>query len=349
MKASVVVASCSRMSASIVPYERSIVDRNNYALSFFLRRDFDQAKEHLQKAYDLCLRKLQACPPSTVSFQLNLVAPTAEARIDADSEVSEQETTIMIDEDIGQEQTPASYHDKQPCHGHVHTIPSLDAQRTHIRQENDVNGSHQDTAVGASLRVQNRSDTGIAVYTMYNRALVLSSPEDDDPQMLVRTRAVLLYNMALVHHNIGIHHGVLSSLWEALRLYELALDTLDRHIPRECGPNGSMSNTALCFMWRMLNVEKLLLAILNNMGNIHAYLLHLENTRACMESLRIVLEASAAVSSMLQQAGNDGFADMNMTGRNETPVDVPAMSEDYIFFLLNSLFQGKELILAAAA
>jgi hypothetical protein len=260
---------------------------------------------------------------------------------------------MMIDDDE-QETSATAYIEKQPSHDHIPMIPSLDAERMLLRETNGANLSHEDVSSVYPGRAQSQSVSPgsggtAAVYTMYNRALVLSSAEDEDPRMVVRTWAVLLYNLALVHHNIGIHHGVSSSLWEALRHYELALDTLDRHIPRECGPDGSMSNTALIFVWRMLNVDKLVLAILNNMGNIHAHLFHLENTQACMESLRMVLEASVAVSSIVELSGNDGGFTMNTVDRNETNSTPLTMSEDFIFFLLNSIFQGKELLLAAAA
>jgi tetratricopeptide (TPR) repeat protein len=143
-------------------------------------------------------------------------------------------------------------------------------------------------------------------YSMYNRALVLSRDLDDDALLVRnqhRTHAIILYNLALVHHNIGVHLGVSAALPHALRLYEMALETIDR------GAN-------------FVDVQKLLLALLNNMGNIHTHLFHFENTRQCLSSLRVVLAASSSAM---------------------------AMDDDFVFFFLNSLFQGKELCFAPAA
>lgn len=143
-------------------------------------------------------------------------------------------------------------------------------------------------------------------YSMYNRALVLSEDQDDCALLVTyqhRTSAIILYNLALVHHNIGVHLGVSAALPHALKLYEMAMETVDR---------GAS----------FVDVQKLLLALLNNMGNIHTHLFHFEHTERCLNSLRVVLAASAQTSTM---------------------------DDDYVFFFLNALFQGKELCFAPAA
>jgi tetratricopeptide (TPR) repeat protein len=331
-------------------HDHSMVNLNNLALACFLRRDFDQAKEHLRRAHDLCLRKLKACPPSTASLPMSLMEPVVGRE---DSDTTDKDTVMMNEEDE-HETTTATHGGKQSCHDNIVTLSSLNSEWNRLMEQTDGVPSNEDDSMAFPERTRTQLMTPLstcptAVYTMYNRALVLSSSGDEDPDMLVRTRAVLLYNLALVHHNIGIHQGVSSAFWEALQHYELALDILDRHMSRECDPRRRISSTTLSCAWRILYMEKLLLAILNNMGSIHAHLCHLENTRACMESLRMVLEASAAVSSILQYSGDDGTDAMSTADSNETTSNTLAMSEDYIFFLLNSLFQGKELLLAAAA
>jgi len=344
--------SCGSNTTMLV-HEYSIVNLNNCALSCFLQRDFDQAKEHILRAYDICLRKLKVYPLSSESFPVTLIEPVEDineyaARINQDPSI--------IDEDGEHETAHATTSESKSCYEQpAHAISSSDFERSHLFDQNDGDRRDEDAASvlmghpGQTSSIPPRLASHPAVHTMYNRALVLSSPQDEDINMLVRTRAVLLYNLALVHHNIGIHRGVSWALWEALKYYELAMDTLDSQIPRTCGPGGSISTAALSFMWRTLNVEKLLMAILNNMGNIHAHLFHLENTRACMVSLRMVLEASVAVSRIIEHSGNYGEDSPIPIGRNETTSNVLAMSEDYIFFLLNSIFQANALLLAAAA
>jgi hypothetical protein len=143
-------------------------------------------------------------------------------------------------------------------------------------------------------------------YSIYNRALVLSDEQDDYSLMGTyqhRTPAIILYNLALVHQNIGIHLGVSAALPHALQLYGMAMQTITQ------GAN-------------LADVQKLLLALLNNMGNIHTHLFDLVNTQRCLNNLRVVLSASSTLM---------------------------AMDEDYVFFFLNAMFQGNELCFAPAA
>lgn len=162
------------------------------------------------------------------------------------------------------------------------------------------------------------SSATTAAYCIYNRALMLPEGQHEEQQLLDghdasrKTCAILLYNLGLVYHNVGVYLGISSALWHSLRLYELAIESIDA-VP------GS---------WK--NMEKLVMALLNNMGNIHAHLFHEENTNACMKNLRIVLAASRSSSS-------SSFG-------GETALD-----EDYLFFFLNALFQAKQLNFAPAA
>jgi tetratricopeptide (TPR) repeat protein len=146
-------------------------------------------------------------------------------------------------------------------------------------------------------------------HSLYNRGLVLSvdCPDGDAILLLTinqhRTAAILLYNMALCYHNMGSHFGVSSALPKALQLYDLALESID------LGTN-------------LMEIQKLLLAILNNKANIYTYFRRIEETQKCFENLKLVLAASTIEMSL---------------------------DEDYNFFFLNALFQGQELCFAPAA
>lgn len=141
-------------------------------------------------------------------------------------------------------------------------------------------------------------------HSMYNRAYILSEHQDSYQQS---TCGILLYNIALMNHNIGIHWGVSAALSQALRLYQASLESLDDQRWRES-----------------IDIQKVKLATLNNMGNIHAHLFQFEKTQKCLKKLRMaLLEPSTSMVEMLD--------------------------EDITFFFLNSLFQGKELLLAPAA
>lgn len=146
-------------------------------------------------------------------------------------------------------------------------------------------------------------------HSLYNRGLILSvdSPDGDATSLLTinqhRTAAILLYNMALCYHNMGSHFGVSSALPKALHLYELALESID------LGTN-------------LMQVQKLLLAILNNCANIYTCFRRIEETQRCFDNLKVILAAST----------------IEMT-----------LDEDYNFFFLNALFQSQELCFAPAA
>lgn len=165
------------------------------------------------------------------------------------------------------------------------------------------------------LHIMERNITSLSssaestTHSLYNRGLILSvdSPDGDAASLLTinrhRTAAILLYNMALCYHNMGSHFGVSSALPKALQLYELALESID------LGTN-------------LMEVQKLLLAILNNCANIYTYFRRIEETQRCFDNLKIILAAST----------------------NEMTLD-----EDYNFFFLNALFQSQELCFAPAA
>jgi tetratricopeptide (TPR) repeat protein len=150
------------------------------------------------------------------------------------------------------------------------------------------------------------------VHSLYNRGLMLSLDptlsEGDAVASLVttsqnQTSAILLYNLALCYHNMGSHLGVSFALPQALQLYQMALESIDRGTD-------------------LLQVQKLLMAILNNCANIYTYYRRTEETRRCFENLKRVLAAST--------------------------VDM-VLDEDYDFFFLNAFFQSQELWFAPAA
>mmetsp|Transcript_16774 Transcript_16774/g.27223 ORF Transcript_16774/g.27223 Transcript_16774/m.27223 type:complete len:259 (-) Transcript_16774:487-1263(-) len=182
------------------------------------------------------------------------------------------------------------------------------------KAEREVDRMVQDKSMNSLLQSRNAvlgsfssNSLPSTAHSVYNRALILSAEDEDATVLLTnnryRTRAILFYNLALVYHNVGIHRGVSSALPRALHLYELALESIDQ------GTN-------------LIEVQKLLMAILNNCGNIYTHFHFLEETQRCFENLRIVLAASTP--------------DM-------------AIDDDYNFFFLNALFQTKELCFAPAA
>lgn len=324
----------------------SIVDMNNQALSRFLHGDFDQAKRMLEFAYDLCQKRLENFEETTVSNSWDPSLSPGANRMETvpPQDLLDEDESTWDDDDETMMGMEVLDHDNRLISIISSSIPKDDNNtsptgtqsplRDHA-SESDWNSTdtpenpfHSPLPCCLPSGSSSVSTICSSSVTMYNRGLVLS-PRDETNKHLVRTSSIVLYNLALINHNVGIRCGISKALWEALQLYEKSLEILDRHMPTYQQP---FPCCRLSWMWRILDVEKLLLALFNNMGNIHAHLFHLENTNACMKSLRIVLDAITATSRLLES--------------NNTAT---VMDEDYTFFLLNSLFQGKELCFAPAA
>jgi tetratricopeptide (TPR) repeat protein len=259
----------------------TIIDLNNNALTHFLSGDYDRAIAMLRVAFATFSTNLQPQPGATMRW------------VESDGSF--------------QSSTSSSFNFTQESRGHPQHEDELP-----IMMDCDVDSIVKKEKALRYLRAEptcSFASSPNTAYSMYNRALVLSEDQDDCALLVTyqhRTSAIILYNLALVHHNIGVHLGVSAALPHALKLYEMAMETVDR---------GGADN--------FVDVQKLLFALLNNMGNIHTHLFHFEHTEHCLNSLRVVLAAASAQSSV--------------------------MDDDYVFFFLNALFQGKELCFAPAA
>lgn len=116
---------------------------------------------------------------------------------------------------------------------------------------------------------------------IYDQALLVSLEEQDGEVIT----SVILYNMALVNHNRGIHRGRTSFLSKALRLYKMSLDIL---LKSDC---------------RSHSIDILLLALFNNAAQIYSQLFDLEEMRQCLDCMREVLASDPQESSESDQLG----------------------------------------------
>lgn len=285
-----------------------VVELNNGALTHFLKGDFDKAVLLLHMAYE----SYQSCRDDTTtrddysSGAPRLVEPMVGVPFNSAHRSRRYSTQVLnfvgYPKESNSQQEPENANSKQERDENLMDCDDFETTKDQIWFQ-WRRGSNTSFPPSPSM-----------AYSMYNRGLVLSN--DPAEEVLLRdhphrTGAIILYNLALIHHNIGIHLGKSGALQGALRIYELAWETLDND---RRGPSSSSL--------MVKDIEKLLLALLNNMGNIHTYLFNSEQTQACMSDLRTVLAASRLALSM---------------------------DEDYRFFYLNSVFQGKELHLSPAA
>jgi hypothetical protein len=135
----------------------------------------------------------------------------------------------------------------------------------------------------------------------YSRCLTIVD-DVEDKELLT---SVLLYNMALVNHCRAIELGISSLLSTSLNLYKMAASVLER------SSDIDASN------------ELVLLAIYNNMAQIHACQWSSQEARECIDNVRMLLSTVSAES----------FIDQ----------------EDFLFFSANAMLHVEDMNLAPAA
>ena len=106
--------------------------------------------------------------------------------------------------------------------------------------------------------------------TLYDRALLVDTdiPCEDDELL----SAVILFNMALLHHSAGLQCGKSDFLERASRLYQIALNILQK----QHDPNANYL---------------LLMALFNNIAHIDSHLFRMEDMKDSLEQMRNILTA----------------------------------------------------------
>lgn len=111
------------------------------------------------------------------------------------------------------------------------------------------------------------------ILTFYDRTFIFLNHRDVDFQSAVNKSslsAMLLYNLAVSHHSQGIRQGNTHELAMALRFYRLSHCVLEK-------------------VKDVVNLEihlLILMALLNNMGHIHASYYNVDQTSRCIEWLQ---------------------------------------------------------------
>jgi len=107
------------------------------------------------------------------------------------------------------------------------------------------------------------------IFMLYRRALHYSSESLHTVLNYQLLKAVLLYNMGLGYHLLGLQTSSSGFLSEAYDFYSLAYATLSQH--------------CLELPSRLLNLA--FLAIANNIGHLHSYLRNTQEVKICTEEL----------------------------------------------------------------
>jgi hypothetical protein len=163
--------------------------------------------------------------------------------------------------------------------------------------------AEQDQPSVLSFRVRTSSlSQDVPLILNYSRALAIVDGVEDKDLLA----GVVLYNMALVNHCRAIELGISSLLSNSLSLYKMAASVLER------SSDVDASN------------ELVLLALYNNMAQIHAYQWSSPEVRVCVDNIRILLSTVSAEKSFVSQ-------------------------EDFRFFCVSTMLHVEDINIAPAA
>lgn len=162
-------------------------------------------------------------------------------------------------------------------------------------------------------KLPNSCDDDSAQCPIFNKVFVLGNDDGTEDDWLIQdehcqnvTLGVLLYNLALCHHLVGIARGHSDELRIALSLYQMSLSLLDigSNHPKTRRENGSHEECQ--------NVVLLLLAIFNNSANIHSRHFNREETRSCLACLKEIVEYYADHQALTSVEDDHFFFYLNL-------------------------------------
>jgi hypothetical protein len=166
----------------------------------------------------------------------------------------------------------------------------------------DIN-VEQDQPSVVSFQVRTSSlSQDVPLILNYSRALAIVDGVEDKDLLT----GVVLYNMALLKHCRAIELGISSLLSNSLNLYKMAAAVLER------SSDVDTSN------------ELVLLALYNNMAQIHAHQWSSPEVRVCVDNIRMLLSTVSAENSFIGQ-------------------------EDFHFFCVNTMLHVEDINIAPAA
>lgn len=165
------------------------------------------------------------------------------------------------------------------------------------------------------------------IFTFYQRAFLLATSSisaTDDAADNSKQSAVLLYNIAVAHHNYAMYRrdpvAAHREFRTALVFYDLAFSTIQESLVDDNNENDE-------------DFLLLLLAVLNNLGHIHAHHYNYLETQEMLTSLQEIMAALRPPSGQ-----PSAFMDHNNHNR-----------EDFLFFYMNLVVYEEQEFAAAPA
>jgi tetratricopeptide (TPR) repeat protein len=140
-----------------------------------------------------------------------------------------------------------------------------------------TNSSRRDAIERVPISTSMTSDKQESGPFIYSHALLMSTECCANPveqEFCHRESAVIMFNLALVHHWRGMHFGLTSLLPKALKLYEMSFSLIQNEAAFE--------------------TEHIVLGLLNNMGQLNHELASYQEAARCFKELKEMLTAGAS-------------------------------------------------------
>mmetsp|Transcript_3826 Transcript_3826/g.9178 ORF Transcript_3826/g.9178 Transcript_3826/m.9178 type:complete len:436 (+) Transcript_3826:573-1880(+) len=391
---------------------RAIACKNNEALQHFLYGEFDTSIGLLKEAYGIFASFRHHYYLNLLQMQQMQHQIRSIYDVQGGSLLSIPSTSVAMMKEAGGDCNNRDSHNVEM---------EIDDGDDDLDRASSKNNTHRAEPPPQRPRSSSPSPSSCpSTSSMYNRAFVLATDEDDLTLLVTNERqtgAILLYNLGLVYHNIGYYLGVSAAVPHSIQLYQWSLSFLDlpsyrttmdssyqgvdcdhfkinspstamhggvpgTAVPQTAGGTGAGSRSTMAKTnerrYGDLQFQdqqqqslpnhhtyhqedpKLMLAVLNNLSNLFTYLHRIPETHYALYRLRVVLAASAmthltaVVSSMSASASALNPSITNESNNTNTTADtarsmITTGDDDYNWFFINALFQGKELNFAPAA
>mmetsp|Transcript_30158 Transcript_30158/g.44569 ORF Transcript_30158/g.44569 Transcript_30158/m.44569 type:complete len:265 (-) Transcript_30158:549-1343(-) len=233
-----------------------IIDLNNRGVGSLEQGDHERARIHFKEALE------------RTTYLLNL-KHEAEELMEMGCDQEEAFASLPICTRGGQHEAAVSDEDASVQSDDTSCNSSLPSRSPPPRRQNYIERVSISTALGSSS-----TENGPFIYS---HALLMSRDCCTDPleqDFCHRESAVIMFNLALVHHWRGMHFGLTSLLPKALKLYEMSFSLIQ---------NGAAFET-----------EHIVLGLLNNMGQINHELTDYQEAERCFKELKEMLTAGAS-------------------------------------------------------
>lgn len=301
---SIVTTTMHKIGYSNTSFPMLLVDLNASAISHLLRGNRPEALMRLQEALNGARSSL---------------TPGREEVGSRDSSTSNKRESA-----VGRKAAPPSHFQQHSGdHGSCPSQTSLSTEEELLIQSIPLHSGAETSQAGDST----------SPFHLYDCAFNLSNAVASKPEYQLDASAALIFNMALIYHQVGVLSGNSKHLAKALNLYEMGLLLFDSPNPLTAASDVS-SASATTQAPSPPGIEILQMALYNNMAHVHRQFMNTDKAAYYEGLLRQTL-----ISVQLRE--EDERRRRHRTTMQQQMV-VPQRGSDIVFFSVNVFFsQGR--------